>query len=290
MKNQAPQRSHSEFIQSASVTALMRALLSNEKGMLKNPDYMAQSFVSEPWSDFLGDIKSAIGALSKRVPGCMNYHLVRTKQFDETLLNWVSERDNGQVIILGAGLDSRALRFSKELEKFQVYELDLESMFSYKQKIIAEKLEMTPKSSFIPINFGLEKLTDILFANCVDKNSDTFILWEGVTYFLDEVTVTELLTEIYDYFTNSCFLIFDYAYLSYINGDHSYYGAVEIYNELQEINEPHVFGIEPNSLLAYAEKHKWSLAHNYTANELESKFLNDLHKIHGFHGIAVFSK
>ena len=54
MKKLAPKRTESDFIQSASVTAMMRALLS-EKNEFQNPDYLAKYFVSHPWSEFLKD-------------------------------------------------------------------------------------------------------------------------------------------------------------------------------------------------------------------------------------------
>ena len=132
----APIRNQSDFIESASVTALMRSLLSNESNFLKNPDYLAKYFVTEKWGIFLEDIENSKKILSDRVPGCMNYHLVRTKQFDEFLLNWTKKNNCGQIILLGAGLDSRSIRFHQNLSNFDIYELDLYSMLEYKQNII----------------------------------------------------------------------------------------------------------------------------------------------------------
>ena len=96
MKKLAPKRTESDFIQSASVTAMMRALLS-EKNEFQNPDYLAKYFVSHPWSEFLKDREKSIENLEERVPGCIYYHLVRTKKFDQLCLKWLKENKNGQI-------------------------------------------------------------------------------------------------------------------------------------------------------------------------------------------------
>lgn len=289
MKNKAPVRKQSDFIESASVTALMRSLLAEELGFLKNPDYLAEKFVTSKWQPFLLDRSSSQNLLSQRVPGCMNYHLVRTKQFDEFLLNWVKENSFGQIILLGAGLDSRGLRFYNSLMNFEIYELDLSSMLEYKEKII-KQLNLPCKSNFIPINFGIDNIIEVFAEKNILKNKPTLILWEGVTYFLDEKTVKDILSELNHYFTNELSVAFDYAYIDYVNGDLSFFGAKELNRELQEIGEPHIFGINPNEVEFFAKELNYRLFEHYRAVDLERKFLDSDTKIHGFHGIVNFKK
>ncbi|MBF0786033.1 class I SAM-dependent methyltransferase [Muribacter muris] len=286
MKNKAPTRQHSDFIESASVTALMRALLSEKDN--SNPDYLAKYFVSPNWQHFLVNINKSIEDLLVRVPGCMHYHLVRTKQFDESLLHWIKNNNSGQIIILGSGLDSRSIRFYDHLHNFKVYELDLKSMLEYKEKVILEKINKKHKSIFIPINFGTENLLDILKQNSIPKHSPTFILWEGVSYFLNKETVVDLFNNIKNYFIKDCTIVFDYAYKQYIDGNLNFFGATELNRELKNIGEPHIFGIDPDNILTFAKELNWNLINNYKAIDLEKKFLDNSLRVHGFHGIAEF--
>ncbi len=204
------------------------------------------------------------------------------KQFDEFLSDWSDKNDSGQVVILGSGLDSRSLRFEKQLQSVDVFELDLLSMLEYKSSV-NKKINRVSKSKYVPINFGVDSLTSVFKDGGIATDKPTLVLWEGVTYFLDEATVLSILQELSSYF-HLCNIVFDYAYKKYIDGDLHYYGASEIANELREIGEPHIFGIDPDSVEPFFADTAWTIQRNYTADELEKKYLNG-EKIHGFHGI-----
>jgi methyltransferase (TIGR00027 family) len=296
MSNIAPKRDHTDFIQSASVTALMRALLAETKDCLENPDFLAKHFVSAPWSDFLKNSQQARNNLQERVPGCMYYHLVRTKQFDESLLNWIKNKQDGQIIILGAGFDSRHLRFKELLTNHQVYEFDLQTMIEYKKKVIKNTFDINqqPVTQYIAINFHEESLIDSFHPVGILRNKATLILWEGVTYFLEEKTTTEILSSLSKFFEAELQIVFDYAYADYINGNLSYYGAKELARELQAIGEPHLFGVDPVEIEDFAKKLNYTVRNNYPAKALEKKYLQAdgglLAHIHGFHGIVELAK
>jgi O-methyltransferase involved in polyketide biosynthesis len=56
------------------------------------------------------------------VPGMYYYHQARTRHIDSLVLEEASQ-GLGQFVILGAGLDSRAYRFAKELSEARVFEV-----------------------------------------------------------------------------------------------------------------------------------------------------------------------
>jgi methyltransferase (TIGR00027 family) len=296
MSKTAPKRNHTDFIQSASVTALMRALLAESRDSLENPDFLAKHFVSTPWSDFLKNPQQARENLQQRVPGCMHYHLVRTKQFDESLLSWITENQDGQIIILGAGFDSRHLRFNDLLINHQVYEFDLQAMIEYKKQIVENTFnaQKRPNTQYIAINFHEESLIDSFQQAGVLKSKATLILWEGVTYFLEEKTTVEILLSLTTFFETTLQVVFDYAYADYVEGNLNYYGAKELAGELQTIGEPHLFGIDPMKVEIFAKKLHYTVKNNYPAKALERKYLQAdgglLAHIHGFHGIVELVK
>ena len=138
----APIRRDDEMIGSASVTALMRYLLSNESGLAKNPDNLGKYFVSGKWKDYLNDPKSSIKEFQKKLPGCIYYHLIRTKFFDNAVNEWCESVKDSQIIILGSGFDSRSIRFEKMLKQnnVTVFEVDLPAMLAHKKEIIKKEI------------------------------------------------------------------------------------------------------------------------------------------------------
>lgn len=123
----------------------------------------------------------------------------------------------------------------------------------------------------------------------IDQHKNTLIIWEGVTYFLDESTIIEILNNLNEYFTNELEIILDYAYRDYINGNLSYYGASELNRELKEINEPHLFGLEQNKLDGFFNALGYKVDENSKAEDLENEF-GLKKKIHAFHGILKIEK
>ena len=87
--------------------------------------------------------------------------LFRSKKFDQLCLKWLKENKNGQIIILGSGFDSRAIRFQDKLDKNFIYEFDLKQMLNYKKEIIkSNNFCNSLKSNFIDINFHEDSLIE----------------------------------------------------------------------------------------------------------------------------------
>ena len=173
---------------------------------------------------------------------------------------------------------------------------DLQTMIEYKKKVIKNTFDINqqPLTQYIAINFHEESLIDSFHPVGILRNKATLILWEGVTYFLEEKTTTEILSSLSKFFEAELQIVFDYAYADYINGNLSYYGAKELARELQAIGEPHLFGVDPVEIEDFAKKLNYTVRNNYPAKALEKKYLHAdgglLAHIHGFHGIVELVK
>jgi methyltransferase (TIGR00027 family) len=275
MKNN---KTHLDIIESASVTSLMRYLLSGENEKIKNPDHYGECFVNGKWENYLSDIEKSKQEMQTKLPGCLYYHLIRTLKFDDSLKSWLSEHKNSQVIILGAGFDSRAIRFSDTLNdsNTKLYEIDLKAMLEFKKTKIEQHNLITNKYYFhIFCNFNDSDLTRCFIENKVDTNTPTLILWEGVTYFLPEEIIISTLTELKDFFSSELQITLDYAYQDYIAGNLDFYGAKELYNVLIEIGEPHFFGLNFEQSESFFKEQGYLTKENLSAMMLESKYLRD---------------
>jgi methyltransferase (TIGR00027 family) len=89
-----------------------------------------------------------------------------------------------QVVILGAGLDSRAYRFGDLLRGARVFEVDFPPTQEYKKKRVREILKgLPPHVAYAPIDFTKEDLATVLRQAGYDTTKKTVFVWEGVTLY-----------------------------------------------------------------------------------------------------------
>ena len=113
-------------IQSAQTVAALRAAVTNETSLaVACEDCLAKCFISLRERILTAILPQPLlrWVLEHAAPGSYGFAIARTRCFDDALL---SEAADGieQVVILGAGYDSRALRFANELKHVRVFEVD----------------------------------------------------------------------------------------------------------------------------------------------------------------------
>ncbi len=119
--------------------------------------------------------------------------IIRTRFIEERLERAI--RDGmSQVVILGAGFDTRAYRLVELLKAARVFEVDQPSTQEYKKHRVRETgIEVPPNLTYVPVDFRHDKLGDVLAAAGYDSTQRTFFIWEGVTMYLPEAAVEETL-------------------------------------------------------------------------------------------------
>src|SRR5262245_24984621 len=105
------QRSRLPFTADASCAARAHGALYHDPG-LRNPDSLAGRLVGMPFRAMLrrGARKRFLGWYEGRARGLYFLHQARTRHFDAILLDEI-DRGLVQLVILGAGFDSRPYRF-----------------------------------------------------------------------------------------------------------------------------------------------------------------------------------
>jgi methyltransferase (TIGR00027 family) len=183
----------------------------------RNPDYLAIKFLGpreravlpELHLDALDlDFDSAIKQLGAYMVDVMTY---RTKRFDAALLDALQDGAT-QVVVLGAGFDSRAYRFQSQLGDVRVMEVDYGPTQAYKKQRLGEILDAIPPNvSFVPMDFTKDSLLDQLRNAGYSERQKTFFLWEGVTYYLPESAVKDTLHFVRDHSAPGSRIAFDYT-------------------------------------------------------------------------------
>ena len=106
--------SHVAAIQSAQTVAVLRAAVTNETSLaVACEDGLAKYFISLRERILTAILPQPLirWALERAAPGSYGFAIARTRCFDDALLSEVAEGIE-QVVILGAGYDSRAFRFA----------------------------------------------------------------------------------------------------------------------------------------------------------------------------------
>lgn len=159
---------------------------------------MAERFLSGKWKKNVQERRAKIAGTPSKSPhpfwshGMGIFNQFRTVVLDDAIRSAAPHR---QLVILGAGLDSRAWRMP-EVAPAVVYEVDHPDTQSLKQQRTAGLTPLAKEVRFVPVDFTREDMASKLYAAGYDKNQKTFWLWEGVTMYLTQEQVAQNLSSI----------------------------------------------------------------------------------------------
>jgi len=122
--------------------------------------------------------------------------LVRTRFIDEMMERAIR---NGatQLVILGAGFDSRVHRFTELLKDAAVIEVDYGATQEYKKRRVEAALGGAPANvSYAAIDFTQESLGDAMRRAGFEAGRKTYYICEGVSMYIPEEGMKETLRAI----------------------------------------------------------------------------------------------
>ena len=130
---------------------------------------------------FLSDeSKRAARRVATAFPQVKDIVKLRTKYFDDTLDAQLHSHVR-QVVILGSGLDTRAVR--KATPGVTYYEIDDAETIALKRARYDE-LRLDLDLKLIPGNYVTDGMIDLLRRNRFDFDLPTYVIWEGNTMYL----------------------------------------------------------------------------------------------------------
>lgn len=152
----------------------------------------------DPWAQVLTGspaVEAYVRAISQFGAETADLNAIITRYFDEFLLRAAAEDGIRQVVILGAGLDARALRLIWPAQT-SLYELDQPGLIAYKDgRLAAAGAAPACIRHTIGVNLR-EHWQDGLRSAGFDPARPSVWLLEGFLYFLDEPAVRNLLAGI----------------------------------------------------------------------------------------------
>ncbi len=213
----------------------------------------------------------------RRAPGAIGFLVARTRYIDDYVQACL-ERGIAQLVILGAGLDSRAYRFAPLAERVNVFEVDHPATQQKKCRKLAKIFSELPKHvAFVPIDFNqeaLEKLYDFGYA----PQCKTLFIWEGVTYYLTAEAVHGTLDFVARHSAAGSAIVFDYVYTSALNTDHQRGEIVRMQRYRRFTGEGLTFGIQAGQVDTVLHQRGYKQVENVTSEDLKTRYFTGVNR------------
>ena len=265
--------------ETAFFAALRRALANKEFGSGKfGPDDLAVVFLPAHYRFFLRFERirrNTKDRLESFLPGLHAYMIARTAYFDRLFVNALKEQVP-QIVLLGAGYDTRAYRFANINRSTRIFELDSAPTQNRKLECLKRaRISIPERLAFASINFNLESLGDVLEGAGYDHTERTLFLWEGVSYYLDPGSVDATLGFVSRSSHPDSAIAFDFT-ISLSEGELKHaYGVREFAQTMQEqhADEALTFSLEEGELGAFLEQRGLRVVEHLNNEDIEKTCL-----------------
>lgn len=246
-------------------------------------DPLAYKFLPFGWRAFLRffylpGLRSVVLALrERRMPGTLGAILCRTRYIDDVLKRSLEEGLD-QVVILGAGFDTRAYRTSS-MDGVQVFEVDLPGTRKLKQIRVEKVLGAVPENvTLIGMNFDRENLDEILSAGGFQKGKRTLFIWEGVTQYITAEAVKNTLEFVSAVSGVGSAIVFTYVRQGIIDGSDRPEWARSFLSFAQKVGSPLIFGLDQDELKGYLSNRGLKLIDDVGAADYQDLYLKPLNR------------
>jgi methyltransferase (TIGR00027 family) len=262
----------------AEQNALFRALESSRPARERIcEDPLARHFLTWPLTlvtriaAIPGVAKSVSSFIDRRWPGVRSSVVARTRLIDDVIVTAL-EKDIEQLVILGAGFDSRPYRMSC-LSAIDVFEVDHPDTQTAKRDVLKRLLSAPPKHvRFVSVDFKRDDLmSGMRLAGYRDK-ARTFILWEGVTNYLTDDAVDSTLRWCSDSSSPGSLLLFTYVHRDILTRPSAFVGAKNLFASLEKAGERFTFGMDPSHVPQYLAERGLSLEFDIGAAEYRERY------------------
>jgi len=191
-----------------------------------------------------------VGALAtryidRRWPGARTSAVARTRLLDEAVRAAFDEGAE-QLVILGAGFDSRALRLPA-LRAAQVFEVDHPATQARKRDALASLGGLPAGVRFVATDFDERDLERAMTEAGFQRARRTLFLWEGVTNYLRAEAVDATLRWCARAAAGSQ-VIFTYVHANVLAYPDQFFGTERLFATLAAAGEQWTFGLDPAQL------------------------------------------
>jgi methyltransferase (TIGR00027 family) len=207
-------------------------------------------------------------------PGLANSIRARVRYFDDFLKNSIDEGLE-QLVILGAGYDTRAYRIEGLKGKIKVFEVDHPDTQYVKIEKIKRIFGFLPGHvTYVPVDFEIDNFGERLIEQGYNRSMKTLFILEGLIMYISRDAVDETLSFIAENSGKGSAILFDYYPESVVDGICELKKNMRDYAAQQ--GEPFKFGIKEGEVETFLVERGFSKIESVTSEDYKRMY---------FHGI-----
>lgn len=208
----------------------------------------SQRIISDQYAPYYaGQVGSRLVAAMGRINPAIRKGIVLRARFMDDYSRTSFQDGVQQVVLLGAGYDSRYLRMP-EFRTVRVFELDLDSTQTIKKSLTRRMLGRLPQNvTYVPMDFSKDSIQAKLLAAGFQRQLKTLFIWEGVTLFLNKEIIAETLGRLAELGAGNR-VVFDFIPTELVDDETDYQGNRQLLHLCASINEPLTFGSHPDAM------------------------------------------
>ncbi len=197
------------------------------------------------------EVHALTADIEKKMPGWSNTIRGRVRYFDDVVQN-ATGKGCSQVVILGAGYDTRAYRIDSLKKHTRVFEIDRPVTQERKTGILIKIFGQLPDHvSFIPHDLGQGSWWPALEAAGFSPAEKTLFLLEGLVMYLSRPDVVGLLAVIAEHARAGSMVLFDFVPQSLADGTSDAEGGQNIRNGTIQLGEPILSGFADGEVVPF---------------------------------------
>ena len=261
--------------QIAGVRAAETYLPENER-VFQDP--YAEHFLSEDERGDLSNLeklRAGLAMYDQMMPGVNGAIVARIRFIDEYLLDCIKEGLK-QVVIIGAGYDTRAYRFPEVKDNLKVFEVDHPATQQVKILKIREIFSTLPDHvTYVPVIFGEDPLDRNLIDNGYNPNLKTLFIVEGLLMYVPPPAVDMLLSFVVNASGPGSSIVADYFSDSVIDGTSPLKEAQVLRQFVENEGARLQFGIEESIVEAFFKERGFQVVRTVTTASCKEKFFKN---------------
>ena len=255
-----------------------------------------KQLISANWANAIAffdpEKNESLKTLDEKLEWVMNNQTIpqlvsRARYAEDGLMSAIS-RGVRQYVILGAGLDTFALRQKNLPEDFIIYEVDHPATQAFKQNRLQEMgIDIPANVKFVPVDFNHDSLPDALKKSGYDDQQAAYFSLLGVVMYLEKQDFFKLLTSISDMSINGSSFVFDYLDDTAFNDRLASKKLIQMRQITAATGEPMVTSFDPFELDRELQECNMLLYENLSPANIEELYFADredgLHAFDHFH-------
>ena len=226
--------------------------------------------------------------VNRQRSGALSSGIARTCYIDELVEKSIAGGAR-QLIILGAGFDTRALRM-EALRSIPVIEFDLPETARFKRATLeALPCGLPAHVRYYEADFNRQDLAQLFREKQIDTGLPTLVLWEGVTNYLSPASVNTIF-RVLNSFVKGSSIIFTYIDKLVLESPSLYDATDKLALRRSSKDEPWAFGFHPAELPHYLDLFGFTLQADTGACEYRHMYMPERagwNKGYGFYRVAV---